>query len=134
MSQHNVEIVRRALEASTSKPPDVATVNVLYHRDHVITSDWGVEGQTFRGARGWAESVAELDAAWDDWRHEVEDVLDAGQDRVVAMVRLKARGKGSGAPVDQPWAIVMTIQEGRITASHTFLDRDEALRAVGLAE
>jgi ketosteroid isomerase-like protein len=134
VSQENVEIARRALKASTSKPPDVAVANVLYHRDHAITTDWGIEGQTFYGARGWAESVAELDAAWDDWRHEIEDVLDAGEDRVVAMVRLKARGKGSGAPVDQPWAMVLTVRDGRITATHTFLDRAEALKAVGLEE
>jgi ketosteroid isomerase-like protein len=134
VSQENVEIVRRALTASMSRPPDSATVNALYHRDHVLTSDWGVEGRTYHGARGWAETLADLDAAWDDWRQEIEDVLDAGDAGVVVLVRLKARGRGSGAPVDRPWAMVVTVRDGRVCATQTFLDRRRALEAVGLDE
>jgi hypothetical protein len=68
VSRENVEIVRRALAASIARAPDVEAVNALYHRDHVLTSDWGVERRTYRGARGWAESLADLDSAWQDWR------------------------------------------------------------------
>jgi ketosteroid isomerase-like protein len=133
MSQENVEIVRRAIAASTSRPPDVMTVNALYDRDHVLISDWGVEGSRYVGVAGYVEAIAELDAAWQHWRQEVEDVLDAGDDRVVALVRLKAVGRESGAPVDQPWAMVVTLRDGRLVQSHTFLDRDRALADAGLA-
>jgi ketosteroid isomerase-like protein len=134
MSRENVEIVRRAVAAATSRPPDRATMNALYHRDHVLTSDWGVEGETYAGARGWAEANAEFDDAWLEWRQEVEDVLDAGEAGVVVLVSLKARGRGSGAPVDKPWAMVVTVRDGRVTETRTFLDRVQALKAVGLEE
>ena len=134
MSQENVEIVRRAVTASSAKPPDFATVNALYHPDHVLTSDWGVEGRTYLGARGFAEAMADLDAAWQDWRQEVDEIIDAGEDEVVVLVRLKARGRESGAPVDQPWAMVIRLRDGKLAASRTFLDRGRALKAVGLEE
>jgi ketosteroid isomerase-like protein len=134
MSQENVEIVRRAVVASTSKPTDLATVNALYHRDHVLMSDWGVEGRAYRGASGWAESIADLDAAWQDWRQEIERVIDAGDAGVVVLVRLKARGRGSDVPIDRPWAMVIGLRDGRLISTRTFLDRDAALKAVGLDE
>ena len=39
MSRQNMEIVRRAIAASTQQPPDLETVNPLYHPEHVLTSD-----------------------------------------------------------------------------------------------
>jgi len=134
MSQENVEIVRRAIAASTAKPPDFATVKALYHPDHVLTSDWGVEGQTYLGVPGFLEAMADLDAAWQDWHQEVEDVIDTGSDQVLVLVRLKARGRESGAPVDQPWAMLITLRDAKLVASRTYLDRDRALKAIGLAE
>jgi ketosteroid isomerase-like protein len=134
MSQENVEIVRTAVAASTAKPPDFATINALYHPDHVLTSDWGVEGRTYDGMRGFAEAMADLDAAWEVWHQEVDDIIDAGGDVVVVLVRLRARGRGSGAPVDQPWAMVITLRDGKLIASRTFLDRNRALKAASAEE
>jgi ketosteroid isomerase-like protein len=134
MSQQNVEIVWRAIAASMAQPPDFGTVNALYHPDHVLTSDWGVEGRVYDGARGFAEALSDLNAAWQEWRQEIDDVIDAGEDHVVVLARLKARGRESGAPVDQPWAMVITLRHGHLIASRTFLDRTQALKAVGLEQ
>lgn len=129
-----MEIVWRAIAAATARPPDLETVNALYDSDHVMTSDWGVEARSYRGAPGFLEAIADLDAAWQEWRQEVDDVLDAGDRGVVVLVRLKALGRESGVPVDQPWAMVITLHEGKLIASHTFLDRSRALEAAGLSD
>jgi ketosteroid isomerase-like protein len=133
MSRESVEIVWRAIAAATAKPPDFEVVDELYHHEHVLTTDWGVEAKTYRGLQGFAEAMADTDAAWQEWHQEVEQVLDAGDRGVVALVRLKARGRESGAPVDQAWAMVMTVRDGKLTSSRTFLNRDQALRFAGLA-
>src|SRR5437763_13529196 len=134
MSQENVEIVRQAVQASIAKPPDFETVNALYHADHVLRSDWGVEGRTYRGASGFGEAIDDLNATWEEWRQEIDDILDAGDDDVVVLVRLVATGRQSGALVEQPWAMVITVTGGKLIASRTFLDRHRALKAVGLEE
>jgi ketosteroid isomerase-like protein len=134
MSQENVEIVRRAMAARWDhSQPDFETVNALYHADHVLTTDWGaVERKTYRGARGHGEATADMNAAWQDWRQEVERVLDAGENGVVVLVRLRARGRESGAPVDRRWAMVVKLRDGKIAASHAFIEPSDALKAVGL--
>ena len=132
MTRENVEIVWRAIAAATARPPDFETVNELYHPEHVLTSDWGVEGRVYHGAQGFAEAIADLDAAWQEWHQDVEQVLDAGDRGVVVLVRLKARGRDSGAPVDQAWAMVITLRDGKLASSRTFLDRDQALRFAGV--
>ena len=67
MPERDVELVRRALAASTAQPADFEAVNALYDPEHVLTSDWGVERREYRGARGFAEAIADLDAAWQEW-------------------------------------------------------------------
>jgi ketosteroid isomerase-like protein len=134
MSQENVEIVKRAMTARwDNAEPDVETVNALYHVDHVLTTDWGALGRkTHRGARGWGEVTADMNAAWQDWHQEVERLIDAGENGVVALVRLTAHGRQSGAPVDRLWAMVAEVRDGKIAASRAFVEPSEALKSVGL--
>jgi ketosteroid isomerase-like protein len=136
MSRENVEIVRRAMAARWARPePDLETVNALYHADHVLTTDWGaVERKAYRGAEGYRDATADMNAAWQDWQQEVERLIDAGENGVVAFVRLTAHGRESGAPVDRLWAMVVKLCDGKIAASQAFVEPSEALKAVGLEE
>jgi ketosteroid isomerase-like protein len=61
-------------------------------------------------------------------------VLDAGENGVVVFLRLIAVGRQSGAPVDFPWAMVVTLSDGKIASSQVFLERSCALEAARLAE
>ncbi len=67
MSQENVEIVRRAVEAVIRRPkPDFATMNALFHSDHEFISRQEVlEGGSRRGARGYR-----------DWVQDAEETLE----------------------------------------------------------
>ena len=87
--------------------------------------------QTFRGRRGlqrWTETTREV---WEEWRFEVEELLDAG-DRVVALVRVVARGGSSGVTLDRETAHVWSLEDGRVTRCQVYLDRSEGLAAAGL--
>jgi ketosteroid isomerase-like protein len=134
MSEENVEIVRRAIAASVSEPPDADALAALMHPEHVLTTDWGVETEAYHGVRGYLASIAETGAPWQSWRQEIERMLDAGENRVVVFARLVAVGRQSAAPVEDPWAMTVTLRDGKITSSQVFLDRDEALDAAGLSE
>jgi ketosteroid isomerase-like protein len=53
---------------------------------------------------------------------------------VFVLGRLTGRGKGSGAPVDQPYAGILDFRGDRISRYPAYFDRAEGLRAAGLSE
>src|SRR2546427_5196745 len=132
MSQENVEIVKRAIAASVSEPPDADALAILMDPDHVLATDWGVETKTYHGVPGYLASIAETDASWQSWRQDIERILDAGENGVLVFMRLVAIGRQSGGPVDFPWAMAVTLRDGKIASSQAFLDRRRALEAMGL--
>ena len=135
MSQENVELVRRAWEAAWTKPPDWALLEALYHPDHVVESDYGgVNNSVYRGASGFGEFLADQDETWDHWRHHLDGVIDPGGDAVVVEARLVAHGRHSSVAVEQPYAVVVHISDGKIARTRAFLDLRQALEAVGLSK
>jgi ketosteroid isomerase-like protein len=78
------------------------------------------------------EFLGQLQAAWETWSWEPEEFIDAGDDRVLVMARMRGKGKASGQEVDQPIAQVCTMEDGRLVRHETYWDRAEARRAVGL--
>ena len=72
--------------------------------------------------------------AFDAWTFEVERLIDAPGDRVVALIHQKAIGKGSGASVEMDTGFVYELEAGQVIRIRNYLDLDKALRAAGLTE
>jgi ketosteroid isomerase-like protein len=134
MSHENLRAVQRAIAASIAEPPDAEELKLVLDPNHVLTTNWGVDKRTFHGVDGYLASITEMDAAWRSLHQEVERVIDAGDKGVVVLLRLRASGKQSGAPVDFAWAMLTELAGGKITASRAFLDQDQALKAAGLQD
>jgi uncharacterized protein len=131
MSQENVEIVRRLIEAWNSNEQDEAIAIV----DPEVVLDATrrrVNPKTYTGMQGMRRMLADRDEVWGEFRMEPDEVLDAG-DRVVAIGRWVAKGKGSGIEVQQPVAHVFTLQDGRVVRVEISATRDEALEAARLS-
>jgi ketosteroid isomerase-like protein len=74
-----------------------------------------------RMAEQWTE-------IFDDWGLEVCDVVDLGDDFVMAEVRFDGVGRDSGAPVSNRQFEVYRLLDGKIVEIRVgFLDRAEAL-------
>jgi len=98
MSQENVEIMRRAMEAFNARDRNRA----LSMCDPEIEFRSPFEQKTYRDLDGmvrWRETV---DAAFDDFHMEDSRFADAGGDRVVVLYRIVGRGAGSDVPVPRP--------------------------------
>jgi ketosteroid isomerase-like protein len=137
MSNENVEIAREATKAAVTASagkPDIAEMNRLIDRDHEFTSSLtGVEGRSYRGLEGYARYREDMADAWQEWRMDFDEWIDAGRDTVVGIGRLTGRGRASGAPVDRRVGMVLELRNGRLWRTHTYLDADDALQAAGLS-
>jgi ketosteroid isomerase-like protein len=80
--------------------------------------------------------VAWLDwlAPWQSYHAGVEDVIDAGDGRVVVLTRDHACPKGTSSEVTFLGAPVWTVREGKVSRIEFYWDRAEGLAAAGLAE
>ncbi len=86
---------------------------------------------TYRGRDAAATLLAEWFGAFEDLRVDVEEVIDAG-DRVVAVLRLHGRARGSAHEVDMSETHVLTMRDGKVTEVHEYPTKAEALEVVGL--
>ena len=82
------------------------------------------------GLRRYLTSLAE---EWEEFRHEPEDFLAAG-DTVVAFLHTHALGRSSGVKFDLDIAHLLTFEDGRCISNVTYLDRAEAMKAAGLRD
>jgi ketosteroid isomerase-like protein len=71
---------------------------------------------------------------FDDFRVEPVELIDAGGNEVVAVVRFGGRAKLSGVETAQTMGVVFTIRDGRIARGREYSTRDQALQAAGLRE
>lgn len=104
------------------------------HLDPEAEWDWLFSPETFRGREQLLLAVADYLETVDDWRVEIEELIDAGRDRVLAIGRVVARGKGSGAPVLQPIFSAFTLRNGKVARFEDHTERAKAVEAAGLSE
>ena len=139
MSQENVEIVRRVYDAAARR--DAATVLALYDPDiESDASQLGIAGivggdeVVYRGHDGLRRFFRDWHEAWTNIEYDFEELIDAGDEHVIAVVTRHARGRASGVEVERPFALVWTLRGGKVAQVVWFLSRAEALEAVGPSE
>lgn len=92
------------------------------------------ENQTYRGHDGVKRFWDSFREVFDDFRIEVDETIDAG-DQVVVMARVAGRGKDSGVEVVTPaFAHVWTIRDELVIRMEMFPTRADALAAVGMGQ
>ena len=133
MSEQNVEVVGRAVEAFRHRDP--SALAELCDPDIEFRSAFAAAGgRTYRGHEDLRRYMQDIDATFEDWHTEDEEAIDAGTDRVVLIYRIVGEGRGSGVPIDQRIAILWTLHDGKLLLGDVYLDPDEALEAAGLRD
>jgi ketosteroid isomerase-like protein len=91
--------------------------------------------EVYRGPDGYRRFFeAWMDAGWEEFRIECDDVRALGDDRVLAFTHYSGRGRSSGFELDQDGADLHRFRGGMVVEYRIFLDRARALAAAGLAE
>ncbi len=91
-------------------------------------------GAEYLGADGIRRFFTDIEDVGPDFRIEVQSVQAVGDDYVIAFIRTSATGRASGIVTGTESTNVYDFIEGEISRIRIFLDHDEALKAVGLAE
>jgi ketosteroid isomerase-like protein len=124
MSQENVEIVQRFLSVEVDEALTLVDPGVFWNP---------IEELPTQGREEMRAALEHWRAEWEDYRVMPEGFVDV-DDKVVATVRLRGRGRGSGVEIDALFHDVYTLRDGKIVRMDQFTERSEALRAVGLEE
>jgi len=132
MSQENVEVVQRVLEARARGDIDSMLKDMT--DDVVIDASRRVlDPIVLKGHDGFRKFMAFLREAWANQRLEPEELIESGGD-VVIPVKLVSTGRGSGATVHARAAWVATFRGDQIARLTVYQTRAEALEGVGLPE
>jgi ketosteroid isomerase-like protein len=128
MSRENVQVVQRVIaHFQATGEPDWATLDEEIEVHDHDTPDQG----EYRGHTGFGRWLEEWGAAWAEWNIEPEEFIDAG-DRIVAIIRMKTKGQGSGVETERQDAMVITMRGGKWLRVDYYNNRKQALESVGL--
>ena len=131
MSRENVELVRECCEAFDRDEYEAA-LGVL-HPEISYELTHFPDGQIYRGHEGVREAFRIWLGAWEGYRAEREEIIDAGDDVIVA-TREFGRGKGSGLQLDRLTFGIWTVRQNKVVRIQFRSTKAEALEAVGLGE
>jgi ketosteroid isomerase-like protein len=92
----------------------------------------GLPTDGFLGRDGYVTFMRSWTEDFDDFVVEAEKVVDADNDRVVAIARAYGTGKGSGAHVELRYGAVHTLEAHRIVRVDIFPRPNDAFEAATL--
>jgi ketosteroid isomerase-like protein len=130
MSDENVELVRRGFMATLEE--DWETVLGLLDADVEIHDFDLPDAGVYRGPDGFLAWLRGWDEGWASWRLDDIEFRAAGDDQVIVLFRMIAKGGQSGMELERENAITYRIEGGKLARMEYFNDRERALSAVGL--
>jgi ketosteroid isomerase-like protein len=137
MSQENVEVVKRVVEAINQR--DIEGYLACCTEDVQLITP--AIGGAYEGPDGIRRFFADIADASPDFTLAIERLEGVGEERVLAFMRLTATGRVSGIRAGREYGNVYIetgnvyeLADGKIKRTHVFLDRDQALDAARLSE
>ena len=133
VSDRNVEVVRRALEhyLQTGQLLEEA-LDPDFVWDMSTFVGWP-EQPEFTGPDGLRQFIEIWQEPWDDWRMQLDELHDCGDDRVLALLRQSGKPHGSDSAVHLAYGMLHTLLDGRISRIHVYATLDEARQAAALS-
>jgi ketosteroid isomerase-like protein len=123
-----IEVVHRAYQAF--KDMDADALIAVADPEIEFGTSAAAPGGTYRGHPGVRRYMKEVEGAFGDrWEAEIDRVADAGEDRVILIVRIFGEGK-AGEPLELRLGHVWDLRDGKLLRGTVYLDPHEALDAV----
>jgi ketosteroid isomerase-like protein len=123
----------------------VRSIYADWERGDFSSADWAAPEIEFVIADGpspsRAQGVAAMARAWRDFLPGLKDIQtvadeyrELDDERVLVVTRYGARGEASGVGVETLGAILLQVDEGKVTRLVRYWDLDRAIADLGLAK
>jgi ketosteroid isomerase-like protein len=132
VTQENVEIFKRGIEAYNRRDVEalLADAHPEIEWQPALLVKLGGKATTYRGHAGIRELMSEIEDTLAEIHVEFPEPLDLG-DRLLAVGKIRTRGKTSGVVTESPVGYLADFRDGKVVRIRTYLDPKEALAAAG---
>jgi len=134
MSQENLEIVRDAAAAFNRGDPDAWIEYMADDIDYRAAEGALDDAGPMHGKDAVRAHLQDWLDMFDDFKSEPLELVDAGEDQVIAVLRISGRAKLSGVETDLTYAALYTIRDGKVARGREYWTKEQALEAAGLRE
>jgi ketosteroid isomerase-like protein len=132
MPQENARLVERAIAAINAR--DIEGYLACCTENVKLETQLAAVGGVYEGIDGIGRFFTDIEEAAPDFRIELDGVEEVDSKRVLAFMRTSSTGRASGIRMAAPQTNVYDLVDGKISHIRIFIDRHEALKAVGPAE
>jgi ketosteroid isomerase-like protein len=127
-----MRLVERAIAAINAR--DIEGYLACCTENVKLETQLAAVGGVYEGFDGIRRFFTDIEDAGPDFRLELDGVGEVDSQRVLACVRTSSTGRASGIRLAGSQTNVYELIDGKISHIRIFLDRQEALKAVGLEE
>jgi ketosteroid isomerase-like protein len=133
MSHENIDVVAATFRKfkATQRPTGFTTPDWVW--DMSAFRGWP-ENEQYQGDDAFMEFFAKWTEPYDQWDLEIEELVDADDDRVVIIIRQRGRLRGADSWVELRYGTVCTLADGLIERMQVFMTPKEALESAELAK
>jgi ketosteroid isomerase-like protein len=133
MPPEDAEVIRRAYEVWNESGPAAVTER-FWAEDAVYREGPGwPEAGVYRGRAAALERMRRLMELLGPIEVRLDELIEVGDGRLVALTRIVGQGADE-APYTQSFAVVHRLRDGLVVEADYYLDRAQALEAVGLGD
>ena len=134
MAQEDIAAVEEAYRAFADDGLDGFLEHWIDDLDHRSIEGAPDDRGPIHGINAMRAFVQDWIDTFDEFKIEPVELIDAGGDVVVAVVRYGGRARLSGIEIEETFGVMFTIRDGKIARGREYSTRDQALQAAGLRE
>ena len=134
MPLDNVEIVRRVLRRYGDQDIDGMLRDVHPEIEIDYSQSDAPDASVYHGHVACRTFVEGRYQDFDERSFRAAELIDAPPSAVIAVGRMRGRGRASGVAVEADSVTVWTLRGGKVSRIKLYANRAEALKAVGLEQ
>ena len=131
MSQANMEIAREVIDAFNHGGVEEALAYLDPHIEWFAPPDW-LEDRLYLGHSGMRKLATFWTESFDEYRLDVERIIELDDNRFVVLLYQRGRIKGSADRIELPIGYDWEIRDGKLARAYIYFSWDDVLKATGL--